>query len=472
MANKVIGSVRADPVKSFFVHMLTRDIELQDAVLDLLDNCIDGVQRSETKAALKKARPYEKYWAKILLTDEEFCIEDNCGGIPWAMRQYAYRFGRLKNDLDQGRMMIGTYGIGMKRAVFKLGDDCTIQTHAKDASYSVSFSREWMNDESNWDIEATELPRSELRGTKIAVRGLREPVRRQFSSSAFTYTFRETLSTYYAFIMSKGFRVYLNGELIKPKSLRLLFAKEADKTLKTHRIEPFIYQARHEGVDVFLAVGFTRSIPSSEEADESQENYKESYSSEDAGWTVVCNDRTVLYCDKTHITGWGVSGVPRYHTQFVAISGTVIFTAENPQLLPTTTTKRGVDSDSELYQLVKDKMMEGMKLFISYTNRWKSAELVKKSRGQFQKTSTAGLKEIRARSARVKMGSTRGLLKGKQHKPSLPKPTSARSEERISFVKPASEVRRVSKYLFDKTDEKPSRVGEECFDLLLREAEG
>ena len=38
-------SIRAKgtPTKAFFVEMLTRDIGLNDAILDLLDNCLDGV---------------------------------------------------------------------------------------------------------------------------------------------------------------------------------------------------------------------------------------------------------------------------------------------------------------------------------------------------------------------------------------------------------------------------------------------
>jgi hypothetical protein len=39
--------VNASPVKSFFVHMLTRDIGLEEAILDLLDNCVDGILRSK-----------------------------------------------------------------------------------------------------------------------------------------------------------------------------------------------------------------------------------------------------------------------------------------------------------------------------------------------------------------------------------------------------------------------------------------
>jgi hypothetical protein len=81
--------------------------------------------------------------------------------------------------------------------------------------------------------------------------------------------------------MDKGFRIYVNNKEINPKSLKLLFAD-----FKKHgsNIRPFIYKATIKGVDVFLTVGFTRPIPSSEEANESLENFKERYSSADAGW--------------------------------------------------------------------------------------------------------------------------------------------------------------------------------------------
>jgi hypothetical protein len=468
---KILGQVSAHPVKSFFVHMLTRDIELRDAILDLLDNCVDGVQRSETKRNLEGPKPYNKYWARIVLSEDEFRIEDNCGGIPWELHNYAFRLGRLKQEIVRGRRTIGTYGIGMKRAIFKIGNDCTVETHAKDASYRLHFSPDWMVDELNWDIPVEEIAPAEQHGTFIVVRGLRDTVRQEFSSSVFVNAFREALSTHYAYIIGKGFTVYLNGEPVRPKQIRLLFAKPGDESFATHQIAPFIYQATHKGVDVFLAVGFTRDIPSKEEAEESFEDYKEGYSSADAGWTVVCNDRTVLYADKSAVTGWGVSGVPQYHFQFIAISGIVVFCADDANLLPTTTTKRSIDAQSELYLQVRDKMIEGMKLFTSYTNAWKDKDLVNASRTEFRKTSAADLGELFARASVVKMTTTRGVVAGKQYKPVLPRPVIARVEERIGFKKLTKDIRQVSKYLFDTPDKKPSEVGEKCFDLMLEEAE-
>jgi len=41
------GPIDASPTKDFFVSMLTRDISLDDAILDLLDNCVDGILRNE-----------------------------------------------------------------------------------------------------------------------------------------------------------------------------------------------------------------------------------------------------------------------------------------------------------------------------------------------------------------------------------------------------------------------------------------
>ena len=61
-----------DPAKRFFVEMLTRDIELQDSILDLLDNCVDGAMRSNNGKKVDPIRPYEGYEARIDFDGESF----------------------------------------------------------------------------------------------------------------------------------------------------------------------------------------------------------------------------------------------------------------------------------------------------------------------------------------------------------------------------------------------------------------
>jgi len=89
-------SANAYPSKTFFVDMLTRDIELKDAILDLLDNCVDGILREQKHKAPKNPKlPYDGYWAKLEVSPKFFSIEDNCGGISKDIAEKsAFRLGR------------------------------------------------------------------------------------------------------------------------------------------------------------------------------------------------------------------------------------------------------------------------------------------------------------------------------------------------------------------------------------------
>lgn len=50
------NTVNSSPTKNFFINMLTRDISLNDAILDLLDNCLDGALRSQNHISQNKMR--------------------------------------------------------------------------------------------------------------------------------------------------------------------------------------------------------------------------------------------------------------------------------------------------------------------------------------------------------------------------------------------------------------------------------
>lgn len=463
---KKSGIISAAPVKSFFVNMLTRDIELKDAILDLLDNCVDGIQRSCTKKALGKKRPYDGYRAKITLSGGKFVIEDNCGGISEALLDDAFRMGRVDPNVDKGRKTVGIYGIGMKRAIFKLGRECEVTTHAKDVACRVHFSPKWMEDSSDWDLPIEYLASKEELGTRIEVTALDPNVSAVIAEKEFHRSFCETVSTHYAYIIQKGFSVSVNGHEISPKPIKLLMETQQQDS---KRIEPFVFQTEYEGVSVWLSVGFTQPLLSQKDEEGARKNNSERRSADRSGWTVICNDRTILYHDKEIETGWGTSGVPRFHYQFIPIAGVVVFDADDASKLPTTTTKRGIEMSSKLYLLVRDKMIEGMKLFTQYTNQWKGPELLKESKKQLALAESKDVRELR--SSKLAMASTRGELKGTQHKPDLPKPSkSPGATRRIAFTRTIKDIETVSEYLLGKRDGSPTRVGEACFNAILEEA--
>lgn len=75
--------------------------------------------------------------------------------------------------------------------------------------------------------------------------------------------------------------------------------------------------------------------------------------------------------DKSRLTGWG-DGIPLYHPQFAIITGIIEFRSKRADKLPVTTTKRALDTSSNVWLESLVKMKEGMRVWISYTNQWKN----------------------------------------------------------------------------------------------------
>src|SRR6185503_8647439 len=98
----------AQPTKEFFVNMITKDIQLDACILDLLDNCLDGASADLSNRARQEQRDYSNYTASITLNEEEFTITDNCGGISINEAiNYAFRFGRRPDAPPEAAYSIG-----------------------------------------------------------------------------------------------------------------------------------------------------------------------------------------------------------------------------------------------------------------------------------------------------------------------------------------------------------------------------
>lgn len=460
--------VSAFPTKRFFIDMLTRDIELQDAILDLLDNCVDGVQRSN-KGKLDPDEPYSGYWAKVEFSADHFAISDNCGGIPIDLaKRYAFMLGRPKEEdtEDADIPTVGMYGIGMKRAIFKMGREAIVISHTKTESYQVRISPAWMSDDQNWKLplELIALPFEDT-GTRIEVKQLSKGVSLHFTqagTSPFSKTLAELIGHHFSFIIRKGFEITVNGEAVSAKPFSLLWSE--DNTPVHERIEPYLYKTDRENVEIRLAVGFHTPMISNEELDEEQKTKR---SKEDAGWTIICNDRVVVYNDKSRLTGWGESGVPSYHSQFIGIAGVVVFKSNDAWKLPITTTKRGLDTSSDLYLYIKDFMKEGLKRFTNYTNTWKSNE--SEERRISANTRSVPMEELLFSEHKdVTWTKVHNRANELKYAPSLAVPIESDPRKQVKFSRKLSEIKIVSKKLFDDPDIPPSQVGDACFEYFLK----
>lgn len=474
--DQTLGTAKAAPTKDFFVNMLTRDIELGDALLDLLDNCLDGVLRSPKSD--DPLKPYKGYRATMTLSPEGFVIEDNCGGIPLEVaKRYAFAMGRPSDVQDAAGSTIGMYGIGMKRAIFKMGGQATVESqHGEEEGFSVEFTPQWMADD-NWDdlpIRRSTLDTSHLSGgTRIEVKQLNSATRAFFSNESLIDSFRRTVSRHYALILQKGFEVIIGSAeeiaaksdvtKVHPENFELL------TTVGTGGVQPIIYRGSIDGVKCEIYAGLYRPLLSPDELEREEEKRG---TSDGAGWTVACNDRVVVWKDKTRLTGWGEAGVPNFHGQFIPVTGIVLLSAEDPKLLPLTTTKRGLDAASNVYSRVKDLMRDATKDLTRFTNKWKAFP---DGRDEvYRQSQLASLEELRdyvesdgeRKFTALRSSSGSGMI---SYRPKLPIPAQAKTDVRVSFLARKEDVDRAGRRLFDDADFKPEDVGREALGRLLKE---
>lgn len=448
--------VKAQPTKNFFINVLTRDIELQDAILDLLDNCIDGIERSKAG----DNGDYSDFHAEINFDENGFSIRDNCGGIPKDIfTEYAFCFGRPeeRNEEEEIRT-IGTYGIGMKRAVLKIGNTVTVATRNGREGYKSNITPEWLAQDGWKNLPLEGWDGLDYDGTEISVSGIYNNIKASFRKKIFRSILVRKIAEHYSLILDKGFSVKVNGADVRRKDISFLWDDQY--------MQPSYWEGEIDGVDVSIIVGFYGGIPSTDEIIGEEDKKR---ASEKAGWTVICNDRIVLYCDKTPVTGWGAGRIPNYHTQFISIAGVVSFGSNKASLLPLTTTKRGVESTSSVYVQARSIMDKLLRKYIDYTNHWKG-------HGEIAKKHTADAKPLPLKVAIEKSAGVakayKSKFRGRIYQPNLPKPKlSEDSLVQIRFYKPVKDVNSLGLFLFEDEEKSPHDIGTACFERVLSEAE-
>lgn len=338
--------IDASPTKELFVSMLTRDLSLTDVISDLVDNCVDGAKK------LRPKKNYEGLEVKIIATKDLFSIEDNCGGIDVDIaRNYAFKFGRPAGAAFTP-YSVGQFGIGMKRALFKLGRHIFVKSATAMDSFEIKLEVDAWVKEPSWDLQFHTLEEDILNsadeiGTLLEVKHLNDDVSKRFDDSIFITDLIRRLSKEHMYNIHNELNITVNGIPLEKLFLKLIV---------TDTIRP----AEHK--EVYLDGKVKVTIYAGIANGELQEG----------GWYIFCNDRLILGPEQTAITGWSgrdkANEAPKYHNQYKEFRGYVFFEAEQSSYLPWTTTKNDIDIDSSIFKAVRHQMLSIMRPVIYFIN--------------------------------------------------------------------------------------------------------
>ena len=431
------GSKRidADPSKSFFIDMLTRDIGVVDCILDLIDNAVDrAVDRSSVNVmdiidSAVKTKRINGARVEITISSDKFEIKDTCGGISIdEARHQVFRFG---NPDERGAPHgLSVYGIGMKRAFFKLGEAIHVRSETEAEFFELNIDvPEWKSRSDQWWFEFSQFGPKESKtipGTHITIKELRDGIGERFVMQSFKTELTSRISSTYALFIDAGIEILINGSKVGSKMPKIV----ADP------FQPVRRKFRTDGVDVLIIASI------SARSDRTAH-----------GWYVFCNGRMVLDADKTSLTGWG-DGLPGFHNKYNHFLGLVYFESTDVRRLPWRTTKQGVEKEAPVYQAALIEMKLQARPILDFLNEMYPTEL-----------ELRGVEE-RELLDNARVVSLSQLSKAETSFRAPPRPRKKSASVSIQYSRPRELLERIAEYLDDPTMA-ASRIGEHTFDYFV-----
>lgn len=337
MENKDRNRVSAAAAKGFFVSMLVKDITLKDAIGDLIDNAVDAIK----SRVATNPNDLSAFNVEVKLDSNSFSIKDNgCGMDVKIARETAFNFGKPKEH-KQIEHSIGQFGIGMKRAFFKIGRNINVKSTTSTSFFEIDIDvNKWLEESDDWSfkfnndsLDESATNDQSTTGFEIEIGDISNDAKISFSNDTFIDELIKEIQYEHMINLNKGLTISINDVKLNTTIINLVY----DDIIK-----PTYWAKEIDGLNIKVIAGI-----STKDDDE-------------GGWYIFCNDRLIIAKNKTSETVWTGGrgdGVPLWHAQYHRFRGYVFFNAKDSSRLPWNTTKTGMDLDSPIYKTVRSKMI-------------------------------------------------------------------------------------------------------------------
>ena len=434
----------ASPEKRLFISLLTRDISLSAAFLDLIDNSVNAAvepiadkleSADDYLAILDDSEIQPAVDIRIGIAEDRISIEDTAVGISLpSAEKSVFRFGRsAESEHDTDRLSV--YGLGLKRAFFKAGNRVRMTSDHESGGFELDLDViSWAKDKTRrWQFDLVpreSVSRSEC-GTRIEITDLHDETSRRLADGVFESSLKELIGRTYAYFLRKFVRIYVNGDPISATDLRV------GRNTATRRLE-------HNDVTCTITAGLG-----------TPEGGK--YRADGSGWFVFCNGRTVISADKSPLTGWQKNELAVFQPKHRPFLGTVYFVSKYADRLPWDTTKSGINEDSAIWQQAKALMITVGKSVTSFLDSRYSDEGTEVEHKDLSKAAGKRVDVILA-----SLGQSRAF-----DRPTTPK----KKEIRIQYGAKREHVKDIAEYL-SRPEMSGSEVGRHTFNFFLRNEVG
>lgn len=339
---------------------LRSDVTPLSSVKELVDNVLDNWRRVDQED------PGLTIDVDVDFENGQFRIEDDSGGM--ADDEISAIFSLGTSSKTEISWSIGSYGMGAKKAIVRLGNQATIKsrTNEADTGYGFSVSEEWLEQDS-WQVEREEFPDLDQGTTVIEINGLdieignesEEETSEYESPEEFLSALRTDLEeTYEEFLSGRAgpdegdLSMIVNGNSLdepnEPDWSYTPYDGYHPRYFQRYQIAAEELPMRDSPVFVDVIAGLLRK---GEE--------------EEAGTDIIIQNRKIISNSKAETGGWGSYlsnfGPQVRRTKFIV----KISTQDHPEDLPWDTQKSHIDTNNVIADKVFNFLRRAGK---AYTN--------------------------------------------------------------------------------------------------------
>jgi len=337
----------------YLIQGLTADVSTIECIYDLVDNSIDAARSkilSSSKSAKKDSfglpASYKGFKIDLKISIKSVSILDNCTGLEErTLSEKVFTIGKKSKHA----FGIGHYGVGLNRAIFKLGSSVELKTDNGNHAFTLKFSEDDVRSavENKSTIQAKRQPTTKSNYYQLEINGIKRDILADLGSETWIESLRDQIRIRYAIFCRKGLAITVNSKRcgeFGPEIRNPDFLTKRTKSLMSQN-----------GVAIYLEAGLHENYRIAKiDGDYKQLKPIIKNLTPEYGWYIVCNDRIILVADKTKTTGWTTS----WHNEYHGFLGWAYYVSEDPSLLPWDTKKTGINTNNQTHVEVLSSLKE------------------------------------------------------------------------------------------------------------------
>ena len=326
------------PEKRLFLSIIS-DYDLRTGICELVDNAIDLWTENGGKGTLSIG---------ITLDDARQLIHvaDDAGGVRENQLRLLIAPGASRNRASKD--IIGTFGVGGKRAGVALGELVEIRTrYKKEKSLQIDITKDWLANE-DWSLAAYEIPDIEPGTTSVTISQLRQRMSEDDIDALHAH-----LCATYGWFIRQGCSITLNDTPVSPVVFDTwAYPPDFEPRRTTFAVRP----AANKTLNVTIEAGLIL------DRDPETENY---------GVYFYCNNRLIVKELKVRDVGYYVSGEAGVPHPDASLCRVIVRIHGPAEAMPWTSSKSGINYSHEAFLQLRPTLINLVSYYSSLSRRLK-----------------------------------------------------------------------------------------------------